>query len=211
MKTLIAVPCGRTVCTDFFQAFVAMRRVGETRFGITKNTLIHDARNNFASKAIENGYDRVLWIDSDMLYNADLLEQLSADMDEGREYVSALCFKRSMPTEPVVYKELRNNVDVPGILEAVIWKDYPRDQIFQCEGTGFGAVMTSVPLLKKVWDNYGPPFMYMNNLGEDLSFNWRVKQLGVPMYCDSRVKVGHIGEYVYSEGDYIAQGAMNNE
>ncbi len=42
----------------------------------------------------------------------------------------------------------------------------------------------------------------MLGFGEDIRFCWRVKQLGVPMYCDSRIKVGHVGLCTITEEIY---------
>ena len=129
----------------------------------------------------------------------------SADMDTGLEYVSAIFFKRKLPTVPVVYKQLSYTAGVSVKAEAVAYKDYPKDTVFEVAATGFGAVMMTTDLLKRVWDNYCPPFDPMTQIGEDLSFCYRVNQLGVKMYCDSRVKAGHIGQYVFTESDYRRQ------
>lgn len=204
MKTLIAVPCMQSVPTTFWMNTIPLRRVGEAKIGTTQCSVITDARNEFVSRAITGGYDRVLWIDSDMVFDPDLMERLSADMDEGMEYVSALYFKRVFPTSPVIYKELRESA-VPGILEAVTYKDYPQDSLFEIAGSGFGAVMTTTRLLKAAWDKYGPPFYQVANLGEDLSFCWRLRDMGVKMFCDSRIKCGHIGQYIFTERDYQNQ------
>lgn len=205
IRTLIAVPCMEMVHTDFMQAFVMLKRVGDTRFGITKCSMLHDARNTFASKAIQGGYDRVLWLDSDMVFKPDLMERLSADMDEGREFVSALAFKRVAPIDPVIYGSLTELEDAPGLYRADALADYPEDQLFRIEGSGFGAVMVSTDLIKRIWDRYGPPFNYVANLGEDLSFCWKARQIGAELWCDSRVKAGHIGSMVFDEEIYREQ------
>lgn len=224
IRTLIAVPCMNKVHTDFMKDFVALRRVGDARFGVTKFSMLHDARNTLAANAIQHGYDRVLWIDSDMRFESDLMEKLANDMvvtdetetplyeqdDDGlvrfdRDYIAALAFKRVQPTEPVVYDSLSELADMKGMYGVHVYRQYPPDQIFQVAATGFGCVMTSTRLLKQVWDKFGPPFSYVANLGEDMSFCWKVGQLGIPMYCDSRVKVGHIGEVVFDEEVYLKQ------
>lgn len=164
MKTLIAVPCMQTVPTRFMMNLIPLRRVGDARIGTTQCTVINDARNEFVSRAIVGGYDRVLWIDSDMVFEPDLMERLAARLDEGMEYVSGIYFKRVFPTAPVIYKELRES-KVPGVLEAVTYKDYPKDSVFEIEGSGFGAVMTTTRILKAAWDKYGPPFYQVQNLG----------------------------------------------
>lgn len=205
MNTLIAIPCMQTVHTDFMKCFVALKRVGDTRFGVTKCSMIHDARNEFAARAITDNYDRVLWLDSDMVFEPDLMERMSADMDEhDLDYIAALAFKRVAPTEPVIYSRIGPNKDT-GLLEADTMKNYPEDALFRVAGSGFGAVMTSTKLLKSLWDKYGPPFYFYKNLGEDLSFCHRCNEMGFTMWCDSRIKVGHIGEYVFDESVYRAQ------
>ena len=66
---------------------------------------------------------------------------------------------------------------------------------------GFGAVLTKVDLLRAVVDAFGAPFQPLPYFGEDLSFCWRVGQIGRKMYCDGAVKVGHIGTQIFGEAD----------
>ena len=61
--------------------------------------------------------------------------------------------------------------------------------------------MMNTSLLKEVEAKYGLPFAPMIGFGEDLSFCLRVKDLGKKIWCDSRVKVGHIGYKTYGEDD----------
>lgn len=204
-KILIAMPCSEMMHSDTAFDLISLRRVGDTRVGHTKMTMIHDARNTFVERAIDGGYDRVLWIDSDMRFGPDVLERLNADMDSGLEYVSALCFKRVYPTAPVIYDDMFPLSDAPGMYGVHIYRDYPQDKVFEIAASGMGCVMTNVQLLKDVWDNFGPPFNYVANLGEDMSFCYKVAELGVSMWCDSSVKVGHIGCVVFSEQTYQEQ------
>jgi len=210
MKTLIAIPCREMGRTDFWKDFILLRRVGEAKFGTVQGTLLHDTRNSFAGEAIREGYDRVLWIDDDMRFTPDLMERMMADMDSGMEYVSALAFKRVYPTSPVIYSAFTPIPEAPGLYRPEPMMDYPPDSVFEIAASGFGCVMTSTALLKRVWDEYGPPFAYHANLGEDLSFCLRVKQMGIPMYCDSRIKVGHIGTVVFDEKLYQDQRREKN-
>ena len=208
-KTLIAVPCMDTLPLPFFTSFVSLRKPDGTNWAPISNCLIYDSRNIFSSNAIREGYERVLWLDSDMQFEPDLLERLSADMDEdpGKKVISALYFKRKIPTTPVIYKKLDYGQSEAWQIKATVesYLDYPKDTLFEVEGCGFGAVLTNVDILRDVWDSFGPPFDPMTHMGEDLSFCWRVKQLGEKIYCDSRVKVGHIGQYTFDESVYKAQ------
>ena len=207
-KTLIAIPCMDMVPVGFFTSMLNLRKPEGTSYAPLSNCLIYDSRNTFVANAIDGGFDRILWLDSDMVFPPDLLERLSVDMDEtGAEFVTALYFKRRMPTGPVIYKELvyERREDETLNVKAEPYTDYPKDTLFEIAGSGFGAVMTSTGLLKRVWDTYGPPFDPMTQIGEDLACCWRIGQMGVKMYCDSRINVGHIGQFIFDERVYMNQ------
>lgn len=206
MKTLIALPCMDMVHTIFLKSLLGMDRVGQCGFAFSCSSLIYDARNQLAKQAVTEGYDRVLWLDSDMDFQPDLLKQLSADMDEGREFVTGLYFKRKAPVKPVIYKSLGFYKDegVEGVTPvAVPYEDYPQDSIFPIAACGFGGCLVSVDLIKRVGDKFGLPFSPVMGFGEDLSFCTRVSELGVEMYCDSRVKMGHVGFGTITEETYL--------
>lgn len=206
MKTLIAIPCMDMVHTVFMKSVLGLERPGYTQFGLSCSSLVYDARNTLAKQAVIENYDRVLWLDSDMDFSPDLLKRLSADMDEGRELVSGLYFKRKTPIKPVIYKEMgyyHSDIDDSVTPTAICYEDYPRDSIFQIAGAGFGGALVSVDLIRRVAEKFGQPFSPLMGFGEDLSFCARVTQLGVPMYCDSRVKMGHIGLGTITEDVYL--------
>lgn len=190
-----------SVNTDFFQSCLSLQHDGNVQWTIARSSLIYTARNSLADAAIEGGFDRVLWLDSDMVFQPDLLQRLSADLDEGRDYVCALFFKRKAPYPAVIYKELKIIEHETGLVTPVapLYGDYPKDTIFPIAASGFGAVMTSVRLLREVREKFGQGFTPVLGFGEDLSFCTRVTKLGVPMYCDSRIKVGHVGSQIINE------------
>lgn len=208
MKILVACPCTNKVDTDFMTSLLQLERVPDTHFSFMQGSLVYDSRNAFAVNAITQGYDRILFVDSDMVLTPDTLKRLSADMDTGLDYVTGLCFSRQSPIKPMIYKTLDvKKAELNGMDQSVTehWFDYPKDALFRIQGSGTGCVMISVPLIKAVWDAYGPAFLPSACMGEDLAFCHRVNQLHVPMYCDSRVKVGHIGPMTFNEDVYIAQ------
>lgn len=194
------------VHTIFLKSLLSMDRIGQCGFAFSCSSLIYDARNQLAKQAVNEGYDRVLWLDSDMDFQPDLLKQLSADMDEGREFVSGLYFKRKAPVKPVIYKSLGFYKDegVEGVTPvAVPYEDYPQDSIFTIAACGFGGCLVSVDLINRVGQKFGLPFSPVMGFGEDLSFCTRVSELGVEMYCDSRVKMGHVGLGTITEETYF--------
>lgn len=194
------------VHTIFLRSLVSLRPVGEYQFGLSCSSLIYDARNTLAKQAVNDGFDRILWLDSDMEFEPDLFAKLSADLDEGREFVSGIYFKRKAPVLPVIYKEIGYHHDAEAGTTtpvAVAYDDYPRDQIFEVGGAGFGACMMTTDLVKRVAEKFGLPFSPLLGFGEDLSFCGRVSQIGGKMYCDSRIKCGHVGLGTITEDTYL--------
>lgn len=208
-KTLICIPCMDMVHTDFMISLTNLERPGPTYCAVTKSSLVYDARNALAKQAMQGDYDRILWLDSDVQFDADLLIKLSQHIDDGLEFVSGLYFKRCNPTMPVIYKEIKQTRDGNELsTEAICFKDYPRNQLFEINASGFGAVLMTTDLVKRVWDKYGLPFSPALGLGEDMTFCWRAMQVGAKLYCDSSIKLKHIGLCSYSEDTYLNQ--VNN-
>lgn len=205
MKILIAIPCLDHVATGFMRSLLKLIKVGDCEFGITSSSLVYDARNMLAGQGVTGGYDRILWLDSDMVFEPDLLVKLSADMDEGREFVSGIYFKRKPPFSPVIYKGLQYSHDTEThelSCKVDTYADYPQDSIFTIAACGFGGVMMTTDLINRVGKKFGFPFSPIMGMGEDLSFCYRVGSLGVEMYCDSRIKMGHIGSMTINEQTY---------
>lgn len=207
MRTLIAIPAMDMIHTVFFKSILSMDRVGETMFSTTSSSLVYDARNSLSRKAIEEGFDRVLWFDSDMEFAPDFMKRLSQDLDDGCEMVSGLYFKRKAPVEPCIYQEVgyfhsEEKKEVTPV--ALTYDDYPKDQLFEIGGCGFGGVMMAVDLLKKVVQEFGQPFSPVLGFGEDLSFCKRVSHVGGKIWCDSRAKMGHVGQGTITEETYFS-------
>ena len=203
MKTLIAVPCFDMVHSDFMESLVNLQKPPETSWTMVKNTLIHDARNIIAANAIEAGFDRVMWFDSDMTFKPDTLIELTKVMDTmGVDIASGLYFTRRMPNiKPVAYNKTWYNKkqEVSG---AENFLDYPDNAITAVEAVGFGCCLTTVDILKRVGEKYGAPFDMMPTMGEDMSFCWRAKQIGAKIVLDTGVKCGHLGCVEITENTY---------
>ena len=58
--------------------------------------------------------------------------------------------------------------------------------------------------LKAVNESISMPIEYYeNNIGSTLNILKCMKEKGIKMYCDSRVKVGHVGDFTYDENLYL--------
>ena len=206
MRVLIAVPCMEYQLSEFSECLTNLilyckeKNTCDIEIKYLKGSLVYDARNQATDYALKaQRFDFVLWLDSDMTFEADLLEKLLADI-EGRQAVSGLCFGRRPPFKPCVYKRL--DVQQEGKLVRPIcdtWYDYPRDQIFEVAACGFACVLMRIDVLEAM-GIYGVPFFPIGGLGEDLTFCWRAQKLDIKFHCDSRLKIGHMMQLSVDEG-----------
>lgn len=197
MKTLIAIPCGDMCHTAFLRSLVGMEVRGDVQYAFAQGSLIYDARNQLAQMAVEGEFDRVLWLDSDMEFPRETFERLSALL-ETRRMVSALYFTRRKPITPVAYSRMywqnENGIQVPRADAITEWgKD-----LFKAQAVGLGVCMMETSLLKEV-KRLGLPFSPVYGFGEDLSFCQRVNALGVDIWVDPTLRIGHIGQTAFYE------------
>ena len=200
MKILIAVPCMDMLHTKFVNCLLNVRLDEQYTIEFGASSLIYDTRNQFIVKAIDGGYDRMIWFDSDMVFDAATIAYLNQDLDKGYDFVAGLAFKRRKPYTPVIFEELDlvENKDGAKIPTFRTFTAYPKDCLFEVAGFGFGCVAMNVEGLKRVVDKYGKMlFMPYAGFGEDLTFCLRARSAGEKLYCDSRAEVGHVGEYIY--------------
>ena len=208
-RILIAVPCHEMVHADFTRSLMELERPedAEIGFSMITATLIYTARTLIANKAVEMGFDKVLWIDSDMTFPPDTLIRLSRDMDEhDLDMVCGIYFTRKTPVMPSIHKHLHWEIREDGWVDTDCrcYTDYPENSLFGIACCGFGCVMTSARLLKDMNEKYGSPFYPLMGMGEDTTFCWRATRNGYRIFCDSSVKIGHIGLYEFNEATWRA-------
>lgn len=207
MKTMILIPCMDMVHTVFMQSILMLDRRGhEVIYAIHKGSLIYDSRNRLLDAALKSDADRLLWLDSDMYLPMDTLQVLSGDIDDDHQIVSGLYFQRKGDFPPVIYKSCRLDRLPDGRIDPVAeqYRDYPDGDLFEVDAIGFGCVLMTMEAVRTIVSKYGHlPFMPVGGFGEDLSFCLRAREAGVRIWCDSRVRLGHVGLHTYDEHDYL--------
>lgn len=195
MKTLIAIPCMDNVAAPFAHSLATMEKTGECVISMNISSLIYDARNQLAAQALKAEADYILWLDSDMIVPPDVIPRMLKHMENGKDFVSGIYFRRRAPFAPVLY----SRIDREGHAD---FNDYPEDTVFEIAGAGFGCCMTRVSMLEDIALNFKDWFTPFNNYGEDLSFCLRALECGYKLYCDSTIKCGHVGTVVVDESVY---------
>ena len=197
MKLMIAVPTNDYVHADFLKSLVDLtaelsRERIPHKVEIVTATLVYIARNRLSNKAINEGYTHVLWLDSDMVFEPSVVDDL---MECGKEMVCGAFVSRRPPYGPCVYTSIKK-YDIRKVGEFGM-------QPFRVDGCGFACVLTSVELLQAVTDHFGTAFQPTDYYGEDLAFCWRAGQLGREIWCEPTVRPGHIAHLPVHAGDQI--------
>ena len=199
MRTLIAVPAMDTVPTRFAQSLAMLRKVGDCALTFQIGSLVYTSRNELAKKAIAMDADYVLWLDSDMFFEPDLLERMFKSLKENNlDFLSGLYFRRVPPFTPVLFDKLE--ITDKGA-EWSEYNDLPTN-LFEVGGCGFGCVLMKTDIILEVAGKFGDMFTPMANAGEDLSFCIRARECGYKLYCDPEITLGHVGQTVVDQAFY---------
>ena len=157
--------------------------------------------------------DWILFIDSDMVWQPTAMRVLIETRDKyDLDIVSGLCFQRSDPYQPTMYKEA-NKASISGV--DANWSGYtfmekwPEDAAVEVDATGMAFCLVHKRvfdriLQHKVGESFGefeerksqvpaPFFRWEGEFGEDFLFCDRVRERGMDIWLDPTIKLGHMG------------------
>lgn len=165
------------------------------------------ARNEMVSEALHDGFDSMLFIDSDIGFaTTDALRLLAAP-----EPVVAGIYVKKGPREVA-------STFAEGVKNVVFGPDAPGLYQLKYAATGFLRIRAEVlrqmierlqlPLCNTVWGRGIWPFFQplvvpqdegrFHYLGEDWAFSYRLAQIGVTPLADTTFRLHHFGPYSYS-------------
>ncbi|MBR3334302.1 MAG: hypothetical protein IKG23_08450 [Clostridia bacterium] len=201
MRLMVAVPTTDYVHAEFMKCLVGLTKKlasdgVDFEEQIIGGTLIYWARNRIAHRAIEGGFTHVLWLDSDMTFKPDIVDDL---LWCGKDIVCGAFVSRRPPYGPCVYTSIEDPANMTKV------EDFGTEP-FLVDGCGFATVLTSVSLLKAVMDRFDTCFMPTEQYGEDMAFCDRVKQIGGEIWCEPTVRPGHIAHVPVYAGEHLFGG-----
>lgn len=193
MKILIAVPCMDYVPALFTQSLCCLRKIGECSLEMRPGSLVYDSRNGLGKTAIQHDFDYVLWLDSDQVFDEDLLERMVERLEANElDILTGVYFRRVAPYSPVLFETLRYEEN------RAYWTEFKNlpPGLFEVQGCGFGCVLMRTEVLMSVQAKFNTMFQPMQGLGEDLAFCWRARQCGYKIMADPTLEIGHCGQAV---------------
>lgn len=190
MRLLIGVPSTDFMHTEFVQSLTGLLKRLQSdgvdyELHIESGTLVYMARDKIACRAINEKFTHVLWLDSDMVFTPELLEDLQFS---GKDFVTGIAVSRRKPFSSCLFKSL----DLNHIERYGDWDELPRNT-FEVAGCGMACVLISVDILRAVQEHYKTCFTPEALYGEDTAFCKRAAALGYHIWAEPAVRVGHIG------------------
>jgi hypothetical protein len=192
IKVAIAVVSNRTVKAETTAALLEMITFTEHEiFPIvaTEGYTIAENRTYCVVKAINEGCTHILFIDDDMTFPKDVIEQLfSNDV----QIVGVASNSRKLPLQTTVaFLNPEGGLGEP--------REMPGEP-FKCFSVGMGVALIDLNVFKKLdgeWFKFETAANGKIVNGEDGWFCDRARQKGIDIWCDPRVKIGHLGDYLY--------------
>lgn len=183
------------------------------------------ARNKAVAHLLESDTPWLLWLDTDMGFDADIAERLldAADPVE-RPVVGALCFSAremspderggyfTLPT-PTIFDWTQAGEGEQEVGGFDVRFDYPPNQLVRCDGTGAAAVLVHRGVFERIGAKYGAEWYSRvpardGSMGEDLSFCMRCSALAIPVHVHTGIRTSHAKTIWLGEHDYLAASTV---
>jgi hypothetical protein len=207
-KCVILVPVATQIEPDCERSLVELELRGYPVRRVFGFAAIDQGRSQMASDALADGFDELMWIDSDIGFDPDDVAKLGA---YGLPIVCGIYPKKGknalacnlLPeTNGVTFGQGGGIIEIgyaaTGFLltRRSIYADVARAAALPLCNQRFGRGMTPYFLPMLVEDGDGHWY-----LGEDFSFSERAKRAGHRIYADTSIRLFHIGRYGYTWED----------
>jgi hypothetical protein len=182
-------------------------------------------RNGLVRKFLAYGKADWLWlVDSDMTFRPDTVERLLefADPHEA-PIVGGLCFgfDEKANIQPTLFG-LVGDEDDPKVIR---YHEWPPDSMFQVAATGTACLLVHKSVFERMRDfvhpsrggkrGFNDAFPWFQEtehdgtpVSEDITFCWRAGQLGIPVYVNTGVQLGHIKDRELTMDVYLSQQGL---
>lgn len=193
MKILIGVPTYGPIEPECVESLMNMSRCGhDVGFRVQRGYLIDAERNAIAQAAIDDGYDFVLMVDSDVVLPFDALANL---LDPPQDVVMGV-YREKRYMDKGRYLNAHRHMPQDYVLESAMTADEldrPSNRV-TIKGGGAGCLMISTAALERMPKPWFEFVQYDNGecLSEDLYFCENARASGLTVWCDVRVRCGHV-------------------
>ena len=194
MKILLGMPCIKNIPFKTVISLLQTAQKGVVEPLMVEGSLIYDARETIAKFAIQKNYDYVLYVDSDMVFTAEDVKKL---VSHDADICSGLYVSRRGENKNIIYREVITRRRFPK-RSAKLIHDTLNSGYGEIAACGFGFCLIKTSVIKSMYGKYKALFEPFKGVGEDIAFCIRARQCGYKIFTDRDVKLGHIGDMVYT-------------
>jgi hypothetical protein len=207
-RCVILVPVGGSVDTACEDGLRELERRGYPVWRVPGYSAIDAARNQIATDALAKGFDELMWIDSDVVFDPNDVEKLRA---HNLPLVGGIYAKKSRREFACAF--------LPETREVLFGPNGKLTEVLFC---GFGFVLTRravyevmqqqlrLPVCNQRFGSplvpYFTPLVFQDDegawyLSEDYAFCARARSCGFPFMADPTIRLWHVGTYRFSWED----------
>jgi len=158
---------------------------------------IYRVRNQLAEMALNEDFDRIMWIDSDIIFSPDdffklLNHNLLPDIISGL-YMAQMENEYEIDMSELRLKS-RGDYYYAAISESATFlkvSDVKSLNIFTVRSNGMGFMLTSKKVFTDIGNMWFNPLDKGKIISEDISFQIKARELGYKSYVDPNIIVGH--------------------
>jgi len=188
MKIAIGIPCNRQIKTKTVESlFNLIVPYGKELIVATEGYTISENRSYIVAQALSKNCTHLLFIDDDMVFPEDTFVRL---LRHEKDVVGIKAHSRC--SSPKATVELMDST-IPNFEETP-------SGLFQCRTVGAGVLLINLDIFKKIkrpWFNTETHEIGWTKMGEDSWFCRQARAVGVDIFCDASLEIGHIGDYIY--------------
>lgn len=201
MKITLAICTNRGIKAKTAQCLLDLVSKSKHDFHILvaeRGYTIAENRNYCVVQAQKNNSDYLLFIDDDMTFPENTLDQL---LSHKKDVVGVNSYSRVLPLSTTVGL-LNEKGEYKHPSKYPAWEMKIPDELFEVYFVGCGVCLIDMKVFEKIKSPYFA-FTYDKNgqvaNGEDGLFCDQVKKAGMKVWCDPTIKIGHLGELEFGE------------
>ncbi len=207
-RCVILVPVGHHIEPACDDALRSLERRGYAVRRVRGYSAIDQGRNQISTNALADGFEELMWIDSDIAFEPDAIDRLRS---------------HNLPISCAVYPKKGKHAfasNFSGATKQVVFGK--RGELVEIPYAGAGFLHTRREVYEAVRDHYrlpacnerfGRPMIPFFQpmvvpdgaghwyLAEDFAFCHRVRECGYQIMADTTIRLKHIGSYLYSWED----------
>lgn len=218
-KTIILVPVGSHIESDCDESLRRLEKDGIRVYRKYGFSAIDQGRCVMAQQAINENYEHLLWIDSDISFDVnDVYKIINRNKNGEYPFVTAAYPVKGWPVLTTKFSDCHDKI--------YFGKD---GGLYKVDHSATGFMYTHVSVYENIKLKYDlkpvniwggqyqvhPWFfpMIINNdyVGEDFAFCERAKKSGINIFCDTTIRLSHIGKHSYSFNFLTNPLPINNE